>query len=77
LINNTFKNNSIWTVTNTVTNKQIQNVTSDGVNLSIDISAATDIYGLFSKNIFSRQDGTPRLSYYNNSDVLVVVPVNN
>ena len=74
--NNTIQSNSIWQFTNTITGNTLQNITTNAANVNIDISAATDIYGTFSKNIFSRQDGTPRLSFVNNSDIVVIEDVN-
>ena len=41
-----------------------------------NISAATIIYGYYTKQIFTRQDGLVRLGYYNASDVFTVVDVN-
>jgi hypothetical protein len=78
-LNFTLGNNSSINLQNSGTITQnMQNLTiKDNCNVNVDISAATTIYQTFPKTIFARQDGTPRLSYYNNSDVLVIVPVNN
>jgi hypothetical protein len=36
---------------------------------------ATHVYGGYNCTIFNRQDGTPRLSYYDNSDVLNITNI--
>lgn len=41
-----------------------------------DFSSATHVYGAYHCTLFKRQDGTARLSYFNNSDVLTVVNAN-
>jgi hypothetical protein len=41
-----------------------------------DISAATIIFQDFSRIIYKRPDGTSKIRYYNNSDVLVVTNIN-
>ena len=77
-IYNTCRNHSTWTFTNTFNSKTLQKITSDAVIFNLGIGGpASTIYIDHSKNIFSRQDGTPRLSYYNVSDVLVIVNINN
>ena len=44
---------------------------------TIDFSTATHVYSpTYNKTIFKRQDGTAKLSYFNNSDVLTVVAAN-
>jgi hypothetical protein len=45
-------------------------------NATFNISAATIIYGDYSKQMFRNSTGTTRLAYYNASDVLTVVNVN-
>ncbi len=62
--------------TNTLNNKFVRYNNIIRANVNVDISAATIIYGDYTKEIFARQDGTLRLSYFNNSDVLTVVAVN-
>jgi hypothetical protein len=42
---------------------------------SVDFTGATFVYTAYNKQIFSRQDGTLRLLYYNNSDASVIVNV--
>jgi hypothetical protein len=42
---------------------------------STDFSGATHVYGGYNCTIFNRQDGTPRLSYYDNSDVLNITDI--
>ena len=45
-------------------------------NYIIDLLGATIISSDYTKELFNRQDGTPRLSYVNNSDVIVITNVN-
>ena len=43
----------------------------------INMSTATIIYGAsYSKYIFVRQDGTNRISYYDNTDTLIIGNIN-
>jgi uncharacterized protein YjbI with pentapeptide repeats len=60
----------------TLTSKTIQKIYARNVTLNEDISAATDIFLNVEKNIYTRLDGTKRLSYFNNSDVPTIVNVN-
>jgi hypothetical protein len=49
----------------------------DNRETEIDVSSATFLFQVnLTKNIFTRQDGTPRLSYYDNTDTLKIVDVN-
>jgi len=43
---------------------------------TINLSGATIISSNYTKELFNRQDGTPRLQYVNNSDVIVITDVN-
>jgi hypothetical protein len=74
----TLGNNCIFDL---LTNSQTDNITKltivDNCTLSDGLNGATTIYQSFAKTIFTRQDDTPRLSYYNNSDVQVILPVDN
>lgn len=45
-------------------------------NNTIDLLGATIISSNHSKDLFNRQDDTPKLSYVNNSDVVVITNVN-
>lgn len=70
-------NNSRFTFSNISTN--IQNCQANRFNASgtnISLSGATIIGSIYSKDLFSRQDGTNRLSYVNNSDVRIITNVN-
>lgn len=60
----------------TLSGKIIQNVEANYANATFNISAATIIYGNYSKQMFRNSTGTTRLAYYNASDVLTVVNVN-
>lgn len=41
----------------------------------IDFTAATVIFDDYSKTVYQRADGTPKIRYYNNSDVLVIADI--
>jgi hypothetical protein len=60
----------------TLSSKTLQKIYAKDVNINEDISAATDIFLNVEKNIYTRLDGTKRLSYFNNSDVATIVNVN-
>jgi len=60
----------------TLTSKTLQKIYARDVTLNENISAATDIFLNVEKNIYTRLDGTKRLSYFNNSDVPTIVNVN-
>jgi hypothetical protein len=60
----------------TLTSKTLQKIYARNVTLNENISAATDIFLNVEKNIYTRLDGTKRLSYFNNSDVATIVNVN-
>lgn len=42
----------------------------------VDFTGATHVYAAYNCNLFIRQDGTKKLSYFDNSDVLTVVNAN-
>ncbi len=67
--NSYFNLSSSGTISNDITSLNIQ----ASINFTDNISAATDIYGYFTKTISKRQDGTIRLSYLNALDVMVYV----
>lgn len=58
------------------TSKVIEQMTFEANVNNVDFSGATIIFGSYSKKVFTRQDGTPRLSYYDNTDTLQIVDVN-
>jgi len=61
-----------FSASGTLTSKNISFIEASGnANLSGNISAATVIYGNYSKVAFKRLDGTVQLGYYNNSNVFV------
>jgi hypothetical protein len=65
-----------FSLSGTLTSKNISNIEANYADATFDIFAATIIYGDYSKQMFRRPDGTTRLGYYNNSDVFTVVNVN-
>ena len=67
----------IFTTSGTLSGVAISSIRAEGSIVTADISSATDIYGMFSKYIFKRQDGQIRMSYYDNTDTLQVVMVDN
>ena len=74
---NTLVNSSFdFSTSGTLTSKTISNIEANYAVAIFNISAATIIYGNYTKQIFTRQDGTVKLSYYDNTDVLQVVAVN-
>jgi hypothetical protein len=60
----------------TLTLKIIRYIEASYVNATFNISAATIIYGSYSKQMFRNSAGVTRLGYYNGSDVFTVVNVN-
>jgi len=56
--------------------KLLHKIYARNVVFTENISEATDIYLNVEKNIYTRLDGTKRLSYFNNSDVATIVNVN-
>lgn len=60
----------------TIGDNFVNNIISANLS-SIDFTSgpATHVYANYNCTIFSRQDGTPRLSYYDNSDILNVVNI--
>jgi hypothetical protein len=67
---------STLTSTTQLVNKTIQKLTMENGVVNEDISAATIIFQDFSRTIYKRPDGTSKIKYYNNSDVLVVTNIN-
>jgi len=75
--NNTLTSSRIdFGTSKTLSSKTLQKIYARDVNINEDISAATDIFLNVEKNIYTRLDGTKRLSYFNNSDVATIVNVN-
>ena len=60
----------------TLTSSFLTSMRIDNTVLEEDLSAATDIFLNTEKNIYTRLDGTKRLSYYNTSDTPTIVNVN-
>ena len=59
-----------------ITGKSLQKVEFKDVQINQDIDSASVIFSTgFSKNVFSREDGTVRLSYYDNSDTIVITDI--
>jgi hypothetical protein len=77
-IGNNFTQNKIlinYFESNTIGNDFRLNIINSRVQ-SIDFTLATYVYGDYNCEIFSRNDGTLRLSYYDNSDVLNINNIN-
>ena len=75
--NNTLSNNSILQFTGgDVVSKTLSRLTMIGNNTSISISANIIFNQNISKTIFKREDGSSRLQYVNNRDVIVITDVN-
>jgi hypothetical protein len=73
---NTLTNSKFdFSTSGTLTSITISKIDSKDSYITDDISSATIILGNYSKQIFEREDGTPRLGYYNNSDVFTVVDI--
>jgi hypothetical protein len=71
IINSSFQ----LSTSGTLNSKFIRKLDAKDSTIADDISSATIIFEDYSKQIFKRQDGTPRLGYYNNSDVFTVVDI--
>ena len=69
--------NSEFRTVGKIVNKNFQYLNMIAVEFNLDFSAAVDIFnGKYTKNIIGRPDGTAKLTYINNSDVLVITDVN-
>lgn len=73
---NTLSNSSIFTFGNAVAVVRCNANAFNTSNSTIDLLGATIIGSGYSKELFNRQDGTPRLSYVDDSDVIVITNVN-
>ena len=59
-----------------ITSKTIQKIEFKDATVNQDINTATTIFdSTFSKNVFIRLDGTPRLSYYDDTDTIVITDI--
>jgi len=77
IANNTLSSSTFnFSSSGTLTGKTISYIEANYANATFDISAATIIYGDYSKQIFKNSAGVVRLGYYNASDVFTVVNVN-
>ena len=73
---NTLSNDSLLQFSGgSVVSKTLSRLTMSGNNTSISISATIIFNQNISKTIFKREDGTSRLQYVNNSDVIVITNV--
>jgi len=76
LIGNTFHDNTIGNDFNgnTIGDGFTKNLVQDDFNIvaSVDFTSANHVYASYNKTIQTREDGTAKLSYINNSDVLVI-----
>jgi hypothetical protein len=71
-INDSICNLSSFAIT--INNKLIRYLIAERGNISGNYNSATIIFGNYSKKLISRQDGTTRIQYINNSDVSLIVP---
>ena len=72
--NNIFNGTSVFPPP--ISSKTIQNVNFNNIYLTDDINSATVLYdGSYRKDAFKRQDNTIRLSYYDNSDTLIITNI--
>jgi hypothetical protein len=77
IYNNTINDSTFdFSSSGTLTSKTISNIEANYADSNFDISAATIIFGGYSKQMFRNGAGTTRLGYYNASDVFTVVNVN-
>jgi hypothetical protein len=74
-IQNTTLSGSQLTFSNEIIGKTTSNLEIRNSNVSIPDTATIIFDTNLSKTIFRRLDGTPRLQYVNNSDVIVITDV--
>ena len=61
---------------NTLSNKNIQyNNFIRGSILNVSLSSATIVFGNFEKTIYKRSDGTTKIRYFNDNDVLIIADI--
>jgi hypothetical protein len=75
IVNNTLINGSQLVFTNEIINKTATNLEIRNSSVSIPNTATIIFNRDLSKTIFNRLDGTQRLQYVNNSDVIVITDV--
>ena len=74
--NNTLSNSSLLQFSGgSLVSKTLTRLTMEGNNTSISITANIVFNQNISKTIFKREDGTSRLQYVDNSDVIVITNV--
>ena len=73
--NNTLSNGSVLTFSNKIIGKTVSNLEIRYSNVTIPNTATIIFNTNLSKTIFKRLDGTPRLQYVDNSDVIVITNV--
>lgn len=56
-------------------NRTIRYNKLENVSIDTDLSSAILIYENFNKKIYSRPDGTPKITYFNNSDTIVIADI--
>lgn len=70
--NSLLKSNLYLSASGSLSGKTIQKATAKFVTLDENFSASTNLFLNVEKNLYTRADGTKRLSYFNNSDTLTV-----
>jgi energy-converting hydrogenase Eha subunit A len=71
--NSIFNNSSIELgLLNPLSTKTITNLIMETSDIIVDISLATLIFGSYSKTVYQRPDGTVKIRWYNDSDVLAI-----
>jgi hypothetical protein len=68
LFNSVFSNNNI-------TNKFVRKTKIESSIISVNLNAATIIFENYHKEVYKRPDGTIKIRYYNNSDILVIINI--
>lgn len=78
VIGNDFTDNTIGNENtgNTIGNGFKKNEIKNAASVNINFTASTHVYADYNTEIFTRQDGTAKLSYFDNSDVLTIVDAN-
>ncbi|PWA05299.1 hypothetical protein [Flavobacterium laiguense] len=75
LIQNNIFNSSSFTSSTNIISKTLKGLVMDFASINDNVSSATILFGNYSKTAYKRPDGTTKLRYYNNSDVLVIANV--
>ncbi|MEO6304826.1 MAG: hypothetical protein ABIP51_16820 [Bacteroidia bacterium] len=55
--------------------RTIKEITFDTCISTVDLTPATIIYTSYPKTFYNRPDGTPKIRYYNDSDIMVIADV--